>query len=306
MLPEMPILIITRGLPASGKTTYARNWVAQAPAHRARVNRDDLRMAMFGQPMLDHAGESAVSVAQQAQVRALLAAGRSVIVDDTNLRAKYARAWADLAAEAGAEFGAADFPTPLEECLRRDAGRDAAVGEDVIRRMYARHIAGGCGFAPIVPTIRPVAAGEIYVPDIALPAAWIFDVDGTLALRREGSGQRGPYDWARVGEDLPNDPVIRLAQALGRSDLVIAMSGRDECCREQTAHWLEQHVGTIDALLMRPAGDTRKDAIVKRELFQQQVAPKWQVLGVIDDRQQVVDMWRAMGLTCLQVAPGRF
>ena len=30
------------------------------------------------------------------------------------------------------------------------------------------------------------------------------------------------------------------------------------------------------------------------------------VLMTVDDRQRVVDMWRAEGLTCLQVAPGDF
>jgi hypothetical protein len=61
-----------------------------------------------------------------------------------------------------------------------------------------------------------------------------------------------------------------------------------------------------DALFMRPAGDSRKDSIVKRELFDRHVAGRWAVRGVIDDRRQVVEMWRAMGLMCAQVAPGDF
>ena len=57
---------------------------------------------------------------------------------------------------------------------------------------------------------------------------------------------------------------------------------------------------------MRREGDNRKDSIVKHELFWKVVAPHWNVIGVLDDRQQVVDMWRSMGLTCAQVAPGDF
>jgi hypothetical protein len=57
---------------------------------------------------------------------------------------------------------------------------------------------------------------------------------------------------------------------------------------------------------MRPAADSRKDSIVKAELFWEHVAPHWNVRGVIDDRDQVVAMWRALGLMCAQVAPGDF
>jgi hypothetical protein len=57
---------------------------------------------------------------------------------------------------------------------------------------------------------------------------------------------------------------------------------------------------------MRPAGDMRKDAIVKRELFDRHVRDRYDVTCILDDRSQVVDMWRSLGLTCLQVAPGEF
>lgn len=57
---------------------------------------------------------------------------------------------------------------------------------------------------------------------------------------------------------------------------------------------------------MRPAGDSRKDAIVKREIFDQEIRDRWRVIGVFDDRQQVVRMWRALGLTVFQVAEGDF
>jgi len=61
-----------------------------------------------------------------------------------------------------------------------------------------------------------------------------------------------------------------------------------------------------DALLMRAAGDSRRDSIVKREIFDARIRDVWQVKGVLDDRDQVVRMWRALGLTCVQVAPGDF
>lgn len=40
----MNTLTITRGLPGSGKSTWAKAWTAADPTCRARVNRDDLRL----------------------------------------------------------------------------------------------------------------------------------------------------------------------------------------------------------------------------------------------------------------------
>jgi predicted kinase len=303
----MPTLTITRGLPASGKTTYARAWVAQDPSSRVRVNRDDLRLSMFGAPFLDYALEAVVSTAQRAQVEALLRAGRDVIVDDTNLRAKYARAWADLAAACGARFQWADFPIPLDVCLARDAARDRPVGEMVIKGMHDRYLAAGRGFAPVTVTATDAAqaSGSLYTPDPTLPPAWIVDVDGTLALR-QGPNARSPYDWHRVGEDLPNPPVVELVEALADHATIVVMSGRDECCRADTEAWLTTHVPAWTELHMRPRGDMRRDAIVKRELFETHVAPHWNVIGVIDDRASVIKMWRSIGLMAAQVADGNF
>jgi hypothetical protein len=151
-----------------------------------------------------------------------------------------------------------------------------------------------------------LAEPYLYTPDLTLSPAWIVDVDGTLALRREGPDARSPYDWHRVGEDAPNRPVVELVAALAEQAAIVVMSGRDECCRSDTEAWLTMHVPGWTELHMRPAGDMRKDAVVKRELFETRVAGRWNVLGVIDDRAQVVAMWRGMGLMCAQVAPGDF
>lgn len=135
--------------------------------------------------------------------------------------------------------------------------------------------------------------------------AVIFDIDGTLALR----GDRGPFDWKRVGEDLPNGPVVRLAQWIQQNPywITIYMSGRDGICREQTEMWLDAQGLYPDLLLMRNIGDNRKDSIVKEELYRTHVEPFWTVKFVVDDRDQVVRMWREeLGLTCLQVAYGDF
>ncbi|MFB4287719.1 hypothetical protein ACBI99_08785 [Nonomuraea sp. ATR24] len=134
---------------------------------------------------------------------------------------------------------------------------------------------------------------------------WLVDIDGTLALR----GDRGPYEWDRVGEDQPNPPVVAIVQALLRDEHRIAyVSGRKERCRRQTEKWLCAHVGYWDdteGLWMRGNGDNRADTVVKREIYERHFA-HLRIAGVIDDRASVVVMWRRLGLTVLQVAGGRF
>jgi len=140
-----------------------------------------------------------------------------------------------------------------------------------------------------------------------MPQVVIVDIDGTVALRL-GENARSPFHFHRVGEDAPNPPVIAVVQALAQAgNKVVFLSGRDEVCRTDTLTWLKRHVGLADfELYMRKAGDQRRDSTVKRELFEAHLAHR-EVLCVIDDRDQVVRMWREeLGLTCLQVAYGDF
>ena len=136
------------------------------------------------------------------------------------------------------------------------------------------------------------------------PDAVICDIDGTLALHTD----RSPFDWHRVLEDRPNTPVIELVQLLAAAGITILYtSGRDEMCRDDTAEWLSIHVGVDGPLLMRARNDNRKDRIVKYELFQKHITGKYNIKFVLDDRDQVVDLWRTeLHLPCFQVAPGDF
>jgi hypothetical protein len=140
---------------------------------------------------------------------------------------------------------------------------------------------------------------------MALPVAWLVDVDGTLAL----NSHRNPYDWRRADADLPNMPVVAAVQALAAHSnvaAIIAISGRHEQARKLTSRWLERHRVPYAKLVMRVDGDGRADEIVKEELFRTQIEPFYTIGGVIDDRDKVVKMWRRLGLVCFQVAEGKF
>lgn len=306
----MPTLTITRGLPGSGKTTWARGEIATTALRAARVNRDDLRRALHGGLIGDNWAERQVTVAQKAAVTALLRAGVDVYCDDTNLRARVVREFADLAAGCGAEFEVRDFTdVPLEVCLERDAGRpeDERVGEEVIRGMWQRYLAGHALplALPELARAQPSSSeASVYRPGAGLPEAVLVDIDGTVALM----GDRSPYDMTRVSQDRPNHAVItaiRAMQAFGHH--IVFCSGRTDDGRADTEAWLAKHVAVpYEALFMRRTGDTRKDSIVKVEIFEREIRHRWAITGVFDDRNQVVRAWRAIGLTVFQVAEGDF
>jgi predicted kinase len=304
-------LIITRGLPGSGKTTWAKAWVADSEK-RARVNRDDIRIEQLGmdpsQGVLDYKGETLVTEIQQTTVRKYLRFDIDVVVDDTNLRAKNSRAWADLAREEGAEFDVKDFfhVDPLE-CFSRTERRALNGGRgvpfEVIDTMHKKFLAKG----PLPPVeCSPIEELETrkYTPDLLKPAAWIFDIDGTLA---QMSSERSPYDWHKVGLDTCHESVREVLWILQSSgDDIIIVSGRDEGCRVETEKWLAQHEIHYNEFYMRPTGDNRKDTIVKAEIFWNSIAPHFNVRGVFDDRNSVVAMWRSLGIKTYQVELGDF
>ncbi|WP_047891763.1 AAA family ATPase [Micromonospora sp. RV43] len=311
-MTRRPRLTATRGLPASGKTTFARHLQAEAVEQGrfvARCNRDEIRDQLHGSRTYDKAAEEQVTIAQQAQVEHLLRAGVDVVVDDMNLAADYVKTWIEIAVRTGADFELRDefLMVPLETCIARDAQRTGRerVGEEFLRNTHQRYLAQHKGRLPM-PKLKTLPSWEPYVPVPGAPPVVLVDIDGTVALRPVFG--RSPYDMTRVGEDLPNEPVILAVRAMHAAGYgVVFCSGRDHTAFDATAHWIAEHVQVpYLGLFMREVGDKRDDAIVKAEIFDREVREKYRVIGVFDDRQRVVQMWRAHGLTVFQVAEGDF
>lgn len=299
-------LVVLRGLQGSGKSTYARNWVAEDPDWRVRINRDDLRFLNYGVYWgLSQHQEETISTQEHALSTASLKAGLSVIIDATNFKAQGLKDWMSAADKHGAEFVVVDIETPIEECIRRDAARpERQVGEAVIRDYAKRFLRKG-KFPP-VPTPIPqdvVAPGSPYEHTEGLPFVWLFDVDGTLA-RMQG---RSPYAWHRVHEDTVIEDVARVARILSETYPIIVFSGRDEVCYPATAEWVKNVAEVpFQELHMRPTatnGVDLPDDVVKLDLFEKHIRGKYNVAGVFDDRLRVCRMWEELGLTLFRVGP---
>ncbi len=310
------VLILT-GLSGSGKSTFARQFCAEN-SNYIRISRDDLRRAVlpvslpeYWQTWPDPAKnriENLVNDNQKAMIVNGLARGWNLLIDNTNLKLSYINEFRKLLSEHtdAIEISYQLMNTPVDECIRRDRQRDDLVGEAVIRKQVEQLnvMKKNFTFQPEILTRNPVFRRE---QDASLPRCVLVDIDGTVAQMNG----RSAFAWARVGEDLPKWPIIRLVQSLRASGYaIIFFSGRDAVCRPQTTDWLMQYLGGQPGdfqLFMRPENDNRKDSIVKQELFEQHIVGRYFVEFVIDDRQQVVDMWRrTLGLTCLQVDYGDF
>ena len=140
--------------------------------------------------------------------------------------------------------------------------------------------------------------------DVNLPKAVIFDVDGTLSKMTT----RTPFEWNKVDEDEPKVEVINLVKMYKTSGYkIIIFTGRDGCCLEKSKRWLIMNGVDYDEVHIRPEGNQEKDSIIKKRLFEDNIRGKYNVELVVDDRDQVVKMWRKeLGLTCLQVDYGNF
>lgn len=278
------------GLPASGKSTWALAQCAENP-NVVRVNKDEIRLELSaGGWVWSQEREKDVVAIRDRRIAAALELGKDVIVDDTNFAHKHQQRVKELAIRHGASFVTKFFPVDIDEAIRRDALRTgtAHVGESVIRGMAKQYLP-----PPIVP----------YVPTDGLPSVILCDLDGTAAL----VGPRSPYDGGNCHVDTPCTAVRSVLWAMASCQHpVIYLSARDDEHMPQTQTWLDTHQFPQGQLVMRKTGDKRKDFIVKGELFDAHVRGRYNVLFVLDDRDQVVEYWRSLGLTCFQVAPGAF
>ena len=231
-----------------------------------------------------------------------------ILIDNTNLKLSYLNEFRRLLT---GRFDAVEIQykfldVPIQECIQRDKYRDNSVGEEVIRRQAEQLAVLKKTFKFQTETLTRDPAFR-RIQNETLPRCVLVDIDGTVADK----GDRSPFDWQTVGLDTPRWPIINVIKALRASGYsIVFFSSRDAVCRLFTIDWLNKYFDwqTTDyELFMRPVNDNRKDAFIKYELFERYILGRYYVELVVDDRQQVVDMWRrTLGLTCIQVDYGDF
>lgn len=282
-------IIILKGIPASGKSTWAKEFIKEN-SHTKRVNKDDLR-AMLDDSKWSKHNEKFILKIRDNIVRNALKDGFNVIVDDTNLHPKHIEQMKEIAKEfgAGVKINDSFLKVDLKECIKRDLKRPNSVGEEVIKKMHKMAF-------PELYEVKPCKQ------DNKLPKAVIFDVDGTLAKMVS----RNPFDWSLAHTDEPQQDIIDVLNMYKSNGYkIIICTGRDGVCELQTISWLKANQIKFDDFYIRPQGDMRKDAEIKAEMFND-IIKKYYIECVFDDRNQVVEMWRSLGVRCFQVDYGDF
>lgn len=312
----MQTILILIGLPGCGKSTHARKLLASEPDRWKRINRDDIRRSIDGRQWIDdEKREAFVTKVADNMLREALSSGYDVIHDNTNLPAKVRKRIKKIAESCGdVTVIEKVFTVPVEQCLEQNRRRfsdDRVVDKVILDKATQFNVKKSGVFANIKDstTYFPPRANvdqKKLVQDETLPQAVMCDLDGTIAL----TDGRGPYEEERCDEDIVNGPVAVALEAVKALGLrIIFISARHEKARVPTEKFLSEKLPEIkyETLLLRKDGDDRKDSIVKRELFDTHIMGKYNVMFVLDDRDQVCQMWRhELGLTVFQVADGNF
>ena len=287
-------VILMKGLPGSGKSTLSQKMMSDYPDCYKKINRDALR-AMFDDGKTSKKNEHFIRKIRDLLIVEALKEGKNVIVDDTNLSDTNLTRITQLVSDYNHQFNQSvaievlEMKTDIEVCIARDALRPKPVGEKVIRQMQQQFFKDQPDYA---------------IQNATLPPAILCDLDGTLALMNG----RNPFNAITCDKDELNQPVANVLKhytQLGYK--IVLVTGREEQFKAPTLRFLAKNNVVFDALLMRQTHDNRKDALVKAEIYHRHIKNNYYVEFVLDDRNQVVDMWRnELKLPCFQVYYGDF
>ena len=285
-----PILLLTVGLSGSGKTSWSTEFTRNREDW-VDLNRDDIRFALFTKGVRDFSqykfskdDEKRVTEVIEERAKWARYNKKSILISDTNLNPKTRAKWLQWAKENDYHYLIKEFPITFDEARKRDVKREGGVGIEVLWKQWMSWL--------------EYVNYDFYVPDTTKSKAILIDIDGTVAQMNG----RKPYEWDKVGEDLPRQAPICLVQGMIEQGVTpIFLSGRDGICKDLTYKWILDNImewylpenGGFH-LFMRTAGDSRKDSVVKKELFDSYVRKNFNVVGAIDDRKSILELWTQM------------
>ncbi|KAI8903906.1 RNA ligase-domain-containing protein [Powellomyces hirtus] len=313
---SLPSLVVLLGISGSGKTTFARRWVA-THVSSVVVSRDALRDAMFvlTTPQDREANKTSKGFAAREKevvrmeltaIRHALLRGQTVLADGPYLDASDVLPLLS-AVPHGCSVVVRAMDTALDECVRRLAASDR-VTLARLADQYATFAASKDSLQQSIDdelrstrSWRTTCETQLQSPmTLASPAPTciVFDIDGTLATRHN----RHRFDESKVLSDLVVPDVAAIARALHKAGSTIVMcTGRTEGCRADTEQWLCDNEISFSALYMRQLSDRRADFLIKEDMWRE--IHKTHVIGMMfDDRAQVVHHARRLGFTVAQVA----
>jgi adenylate kinase family enzyme len=300
---EKPELIILVGPPCSGKSTLAGNlkhgsgdWTVQTHAY---INQDS-------QGKHEHLINFEYARLQK----------QSIIVDRMNFNKEQRSRYLDKAKKDGYSTKIIVLHQPKMECVRRGLNRLEMEIHPTIKNEDDLKKAINFFFSHYErPSKYEADTVEYHTPMEQTRAnAIIVDLDGTLCNieHRLHFVKDGKKDWKNfmlpdnIIQDQVNNWCKKIIDSMKQDNIIVLCSGRPDNLRKVTEEWLKTNKIHYDHLLMRPRDDHRQDAIVKEIILDFEILPMVKPIFAIDDRTQVVDMWRKRGIVTLQCADGNF
>lgn len=294
----MSKLVMLKGLPASGKSTKAKEIVEQG--NWVRLNRDLLReMLHFNK--WSGKNEGITIDTEKDLAHWLLSNGHNVVIDDTNLGKKHKDMWSEIARITDSKFEVVDL-TDVDpfDCVMRDLLRGVKVGQDVIINMAMQY--------------------GLHSP---LKGYVICDIDGTLAdishrvpILYRGETDRTKYssfgkdkDWKGFFGAMNKDTIrqdvadnVKNLEELGYD--IVFVTARPEDHKEETLQLIEKSGISWTTLIMRRSSDRRDDEIIKEEILNRYFQGGKHVYQVFDDRPSVIRMWKSHDLRVIDCGDG--
>lgn len=294
------------GISGSGKSTYAnrkRDDYGMQGQKCVIINRDKIREQLFGfseESICDYykrpdIGKNEVIVTdfETAAIRHALTNGYYVIVDNTHTQLKYINRYKQF----GVDIKFTLFDICVDTAVKRQKNRARKVSREVIQKQYdsLQQLKKEFDFQPFIVNLPPLYNNPFK------KRCYVFDIDGTLAHHFD----RSPYEWSKVDTDHIDISIANVLRQLSKESDIIICTGRDGCCEQETKNWLFGNDIQFNKFYIRENNDNRPDWIVKHE-FWADIMKENYISMIYDDRDQVIDHARRVGLKVAQVAYGNF
>lgn len=278
------------GPPGSGKSTYAQSFIANGYTY---INQDT-------QGQKEH-----LNLFTEA-----FSKGNSIIVDRMNFNKEQRLRYLKDAKLYGYQTSITVFQESRQVCLDRCLSRtdhptikDSSSANKAVNFFFSKYE-------------KPTPDEADYITFTSLPRektkALVCDLDGTLCNidHRLHLVKGIKPDWGGFFREMSKDKVnpwcAEIIKQFSGTHEIVYCSGRPNDYREITEKWLKDNNLYFGYLFMRSKGDFRQDNIVKEIILDFDILPQFEPTFFLDDRQQVVDMWRRRGFVCLQCAEGNF